>query len=177
MGRLAIAAVLSLALVAARANADGTIYGCANSHGRVRLITTSPPTCRATETAVSWNQQGPPGAPGPKGDKGDPGGQGAPGPRLVVTDASSTIVGVVLSRFSDAIEIARSVDGKPLAFLVDANGFVDTERDSGSVLLAYDSPGCVGPLLLVNSSSGTSLHMLPRAGFTGQPSTTREDHS
>src|SRR5947208_17021430 len=63
--------------------ADGAIYACVSGRtGRVRSIMTSPPTCRATETPLSWNQmgpQGPTGAVGPQGAAGPPGSQGPAG--------------------------------------------------------------------------------------------------
>ena len=76
MKRLPLFVALVTLLVAAKAAADGTIYGCANARtGRVRMIITSPPTCRATEMPLSWNQvgqQGPTGAGGAVGPQQSP---------------------------------------------------------------------------------------------------------
>jgi len=73
--------------VTSMVSANGTIHGCvANAGGALRVVAAGRP-CRATETAIQWNQVGPrgpkgdtgaPGAPGAKGDKGD---RGDPGPK------------------------------------------------------------------------------------------------
>ncbi|MFG2952073.1 hypothetical protein [Streptomyces adustus] len=57
---------------------DGTIQGCVNAAGRLRLVEPDA-ACRDGEDSVTWNRTGPQGAAGPKGDKGDAGEQGAPG--------------------------------------------------------------------------------------------------
>lgn len=56
------------------------IQACAdNSNGNLRLVS-SPTDCRISETAVSWNVQGPAGATGPQGPAGPIGAQGPAGP-------------------------------------------------------------------------------------------------
>ncbi|MGX1549192.1 hypothetical protein [Streptomyces adustus] len=57
---------------------DGTIQGCVNAIGRLRLVEPYS-ACRDGEDSVTWNRTGPQGPAGPKGDKGDAGEQGAPG--------------------------------------------------------------------------------------------------
>ena len=76
-----LVSAFTMALFATRGGADDAIYGCANVRtGRVRLIMTSPATCRATETPVSWSQVGAPGPQGPPGPTGPQGPQGPAGP-------------------------------------------------------------------------------------------------
>jgi hypothetical protein len=162
--RNAVAGVLTLTLVVAHANADGPIYGCANSRGRVRLITTSPPTSRGTETPVSWNQQGPPGPPGPKGD---PGQQGPPGPGLVVKDANGTLVGVVTSVYppvatfpvpgggtpalAGLVTVALRTGGLILSLSVTTDGFAEAGLNllqAGTPMFLYESSDCTGERFL-----------------------------
>lgn len=68
--------------------ADGTIHGCVNSGGHLRLVEVDS-ACRPHEQSVTWAQTGQQGDAGPKGDagskgdagpKGDTGAQGATGP-------------------------------------------------------------------------------------------------
>ena len=62
-------------------NSDGVIDGCYNSSsGALRVIDTSSEACSFKETAISWNQQGPPGSPGGQGAPGAPGAAGEQGP-------------------------------------------------------------------------------------------------
>lgn len=61
-----------------------------NDGGRVRIVA-SIEECRDTETAVSWNVQGPPGPPGPSGPPGPPGPADEPQRRL------ADLLGVELS--------------------------------------------------------------------------------
>ncbi|MEU4089794.1 hypothetical protein [Streptomyces aureus] len=58
--------------------ADGTIQGCVNGAGRLRLVE-SDTACRSGEDSVTWNRTGPQGPAGEKGDKGDPGAPGQAG--------------------------------------------------------------------------------------------------
>jgi hypothetical protein len=56
-----------------------TMNGCMNKRtGALRIAIPSRP-CTKFETAISWNQVGPPGLKGDKGDKGDTGATGATG--------------------------------------------------------------------------------------------------
>jgi hypothetical protein len=58
---------------------QGAFYGCyVKSTGVLRVIdpastTTARNRCKATETAITWNQKGPQGLPGPAGPQGPPG--------------------------------------------------------------------------------------------------------
>jgi hypothetical protein len=69
--------VASIALVvaagggamAAIPGADGTIHGCIGARGALRVIE-PPATCEAGETALDFNQTGPPGERGPAGPAG-----------------------------------------------------------------------------------------------------------
>ncbi|MFJ3310309.1 hypothetical protein ACIPSA_46430 [Streptomyces sp. NPDC086549] len=57
---------------------DGTIQGCVNASGRLRLVEPDS-ACRDGEDSVTWNRTGPQGPVGPKGDKGDKGDAGEKG--------------------------------------------------------------------------------------------------
>lgn len=79
----AAAAILPMAILAATnalAANDTTINACVHKESRGVRIVDSPADCRATETAVSWNQQGQPGPAGPQGPAGPAGPQGPAGP-------------------------------------------------------------------------------------------------
>jgi type VI protein secretion system component Hcp len=83
-----VAALGAGGAVAIAATSSDTIHGCySKSKGNLRIAS----SCKRTETAITWNKQGPrgltgaqgaqgiPGAPGTPGAKGDPGPQGVPG--------------------------------------------------------------------------------------------------
>jgi hypothetical protein len=59
-------------------DANHVIHGCYDSgNGALRVIDTEAGgVCRGGETAIDWNQQGPPGAPGAQGPQGEPGSAG-----------------------------------------------------------------------------------------------------
>ncbi|MFD7879569.1 hypothetical protein ACFV5G_36705 [Streptomyces sp. NPDC059766] len=57
---------------------DGTIQGCVNATGRLRLVQPDS-ACRDGEDSVTWNRTGSHGSAGPKGDKGDVGEKGEQG--------------------------------------------------------------------------------------------------
>lgn len=60
--------------------ADGTISGCFKHHSAdLRVIDAPAESCKNGETAIQWNQAGPPGAPGPQGPQGEPGPAGPAG--------------------------------------------------------------------------------------------------
>ena len=53
---------------AAIPDASGVIHGCyKNQNGQLRVIDPAASHCRHSETAISWNQTGPPGPPGISG--------------------------------------------------------------------------------------------------------------
>ena len=62
-------------------DSNNVIHGCyINSSGALRVIDTDASgVCRVGETALDWNQQGPPGVPGAQGPQGAKGVQGPPG--------------------------------------------------------------------------------------------------
>ena len=61
--------------------ASDALYACfPNDGGRVRIVN-SLADCRDTETAVSWNVQGPEGPQGPTGPQGPAGATGPQGPQ------------------------------------------------------------------------------------------------
>jgi collagen triple helix repeat protein len=68
------------------ASADTTYYACVSRGGGLDLVSTSPRTCPAGESLISWNEagpqgpQGPQGSPGPQGPAGPAGAVGAVGP-------------------------------------------------------------------------------------------------
>jgi hypothetical protein len=93
-----VAAVFAGAAYAAIPGGDGVIHACyvKPGGGALRVIDAAVAKCKAGESELTWNQQGPPGPkgergepgpagpqgdPGPKGDKGDPGDPGPPGPQ------------------------------------------------------------------------------------------------
>ena len=59
---------------------DGVIHGCYKGNGQLRVIEPSSDSCRANETAISWNQTGPAGPQGPQGVSGANGKDGSAGP-------------------------------------------------------------------------------------------------
>ncbi len=85
---IALTTVSALALAAGVAYAtipddQGVIHACYKTdNGQLRVVDVGGGSgCGPSESAVTWNQTGPPGAPGPQGPKGDPGPQGVPGPQ------------------------------------------------------------------------------------------------
>jgi hypothetical protein len=102
-GVLFFVCAISVAAPAIAQPEPPVIHACVGVLGVVRIVSAAT-ECRPSETAISWNQQGPagaPGAPGAPGDPGAPGPQGPPGPDqgLNVVDAS----GVVIGRFTTAL--------------------------------------------------------------------------
>jgi len=94
--RIVITGAAALALVACGTAAgatlagpvggDGTIHGCYDSGGNLKVIDASA-TCPKTYTSLNWSQTGPQGpkgdtgAIGPQGPKGDTGATGPQGPK------------------------------------------------------------------------------------------------
>jgi len=58
----------------------GVIHGCRKKNGQTRIIDTRTDTCDASETSLSWNQQGPQGPVGTTGPQGPSGPTGPQGP-------------------------------------------------------------------------------------------------
>jgi Collagen triple helix repeat (20 copies) len=69
-------------------DSGGVIHGCyQKNEGQLRVIDSSQgDSCRPSETALSWNQQGPQGTAGPQGPKGDTGATGPQGPQGATGD-------------------------------------------------------------------------------------------
>ena len=62
----------SAAAIALAGDGDDEIHACLNPAGQIRIVD-SIDECKKQETALTWNQQGPPGPqgePGPQGDQG-----------------------------------------------------------------------------------------------------------
>jgi hypothetical protein len=63
---LALVVALGGVAIASIPSSDGTIHGCYNGQGQLRVIDTeSGASCVPGETALNWNQTGPAGPPGP----------------------------------------------------------------------------------------------------------------
>lgn len=79
---VAVATVpVALAMLGANALANhdaDTVHACTTSQGQLRIVNAAS-ECRAPETAMEWNKQGPQGIQGPQGPQGDTGPQGAQG--------------------------------------------------------------------------------------------------
>ena len=86
LAAVGLAVIGTVAAVASIPDASGSIHGCYLKTGELRVIDSATMTCTKRETALTWNQTGPPGqpgstgAPGPAGPQGAPGAQGAQGP-------------------------------------------------------------------------------------------------
>jgi len=77
LGFVAAAAGTALATIPS----SGVITSCyLKSGGALRVIDDGVTGCKANETTLAWNVQGPQGPQGPKGDPGQPGATGAEGP-------------------------------------------------------------------------------------------------
>ena len=74
------------------------IHACKNNHSGTLRVVDDASDCRASETTLSWNTEGPQGPPGEPGAPGEPGEPGPPGPpggfdltRLYVVTCPETI--------------------------------------------------------------------------------------
>jgi hypothetical protein len=64
-GLAALVIAIGGAAFAAIPDSSGVIHGCYDRRGALRVVDTEAGrTCRTSETALTWNQQGPPGPPG-----------------------------------------------------------------------------------------------------------------
>ncbi len=73
---------MSIIAFASIPGANGVIYGCyTNSNGTLRVIDNSTAQCKSNETALNFNQTGPPGPQGLQGPQGATGATGAAGPQ------------------------------------------------------------------------------------------------
>jgi hypothetical protein len=84
VGVVALAMVVALGATSAyigyAATAPYTFYSCLAGGALTRVSISSAPTCSDGQTAVSWNQIGPPGPTGPTGPQGPTGATGPAGP-------------------------------------------------------------------------------------------------
>lgn len=78
LGALALIVATSGVAVAAIPAADGTIDGCYNAVGALRVLDEGE-QCNPNETALSWSQEGPRGPAGPAGAQGEAGATGPAG--------------------------------------------------------------------------------------------------
>lgn len=107
------------------------IHGCVQkSSGQLRIVAPSE-RCAASETAVDWNQQGPPGPPGPAGADGGAGG-------LQVVDARGDVVGSVVSM--SGLNPVVGIASGGTAFLLNLMG----GQLQGHAGVFFDGPGCSG---------------------------------
>jgi hypothetical protein len=80
LAALAVSAGIATVAYASIPDAGGLIHGCYKTNGGdLRVVDDSTSSCRSSETALDWNQQGAPGPPGPSGPQGAQGVQGPPG--------------------------------------------------------------------------------------------------
>src|SRR3712207_9298794 len=80
LGCLAVGGGVAYAVIP---NASGVINGCYERRtGLLRVVDGE--ACRKAESAIHWNQVGPPGARGPQGERGLQGEKGEEGPPGVV---------------------------------------------------------------------------------------------
>jgi large repetitive protein len=76
---LGLVILTAVGAIASAASSDGQIHACKiKRHGFLRQIDAGA-SCKRTETAVSWNIQGPAGPAGPAGPQGPQGPKGDPG--------------------------------------------------------------------------------------------------
>ena len=113
--------------VASIPDAGGVINGCyLKSGGTIRVIDASVTSCKASETAISWNQTGPmgpiglTGPPGPKGEdglqgvqgiQGVPGASGVSGYELIRSAISTVTPGQLGSAFAECPAGKKPVGG------------------------------------------------------------------
>jgi hypothetical protein len=77
-GALVILGVGAAAATAVTGADDTPISGCVGPTGNLRVIE-APAGCKAPESSLKWNRQGPAGPQGPQGEKGPAGPQGQQG--------------------------------------------------------------------------------------------------
>jgi Collagen triple helix repeat (20 copies) len=145
-GALAVGGGIAYATIPA----DGVIHGCyAKSGGALRVIDATVTGCKASETSLDWNvqgpagptgQAGPAGATGPAGPDGPRGPQGATGPAGPTGPegpegpSDAYWVGLTPSGVTQAGADLGHVDLRPGSYLVSAivrfdSGQVETHTD------------------------------------------------
>lgn len=118
-------------------DSGGTIHGCYDAKGALRVIDTSTTSCKNNETGHTWSQTGPRGATGPEGPAGPPGVTG------VFTD--ETIVTMDCSTAYPAGETLHGTSDCPTGELVVGGGASVDDLTTGQpipqlVLVASDRP-------------------------------------
>lgn len=102
--------------VAAIPAQDGTISACYDSKGNLRVVDAGE-SCAKSETALTWNQQGPPGVQGLPGEDGEKGDTGEPGPGLASVEELEGLAcrvgesdeGTLAVEYTAATDTARGV--------------------------------------------------------------------
>jgi hypothetical protein len=134
------------------------IHGCyQKSDGQLRVVAEGT-SCRPSELAVSWNQQGP---IGPSGPSGPPGAAGATGPAGPPGISGYTVVHVHTAANADDTKLIRAEcpagdsplgGGAVLSGIADKNVALDTNgpTDTGWVAIARE---------VVATSGSWSLHV------------------
>jgi hypothetical protein len=139
-----LVSVVVLLLLGSTTAAAQVINACAKSNGALRVVA-APTDCKASETPLSWNQQGPKGDPG---DMGEPGMDGAPG-----SDASVLRVfdreGTDLGLFVDHVPRGNPRPNSYRVFLEDSEVVVHLDIPSGDLRprvhgIFFEEPACQG---------------------------------
>ena len=104
LGVLVIAAAGATVAWAVTGAETSTINACVAKNGPVSIY---PPTkqCGPSETAISWNVEGPAGAPGAPGAQGPPGPAGPAAPSPNAIGGTITIAGQQSGNFGDGLKI------------------------------------------------------------------------
>ena len=95
------------AAIAGPVGGDGTIHGCYDVGGNVKVVDASA-ACPKGYTALNWSQagpKGPAGAPGAKGDTGDTGPAGPQGDQGPAGPAGTTGQTSVTTRYTHAVYV------------------------------------------------------------------------
>jgi hypothetical protein len=151
------------------ATPTAVIHACVKKVGGAVRIVSATTKCASTETAMSWNAQGPQGIAGPrgaqgpvgpagekglKGDKGDTGPQGAPGTSLTsITDLD----GLACTSATGAGTITVDATTSPVSIVCKpTDGGGGPPQCSGSApTVAHGTAGCVnGAWAITSCDSG-----------------------
>lgn len=127
---------------------DGEIDGCYAASGNLRVVADGE-ACRATETALTWNQkgrQGDPGPTGPQGQKGDTGLQGPKGDTGLQGPKGDT----------GAAGATGPTGSQGPSGVV---GFSNGEDFVSGSLPATDTLAFIGAKVLIDVATGQSVHV------------------
>jgi hypothetical protein len=147
----------------------GVVDGCyQNSDGQLRVIDGATQTCRASETAITWNKLGQPGPKGATGDQGPQGPQGPPG-----RDGTDGHDGVSVTTAAESTGANCAAGGVQLT-AVNGVSYVCNGRDGRDGVDGKDgtngSPGPPGP----PGSDGVSGYEIVRGASTAVPGLQRK---